>query len=154
MPSRLEDWKNQESLIRCFKKILPSILLSFFFLQISTQSSTEYRDVPLHKTEALPLEYFIQHFSILTLGLGIAISVFILDILYTPKNKGLNKEKETNTQVKLSGDKGTNTEKDNETQTELDQDEDQDEMRTPTIQCEDGIANSNNHEDSPEPLQQ
>ena len=64
-----------------------------------------------NKFKALTLKYFTQHFAILSAGLGIAIAVFILDMMYTPgTNTRLNtsKDQETNTDQEQSKDIVTN----------------------------------------------
>ena len=66
------------------------------------------RDPVIKTPRSLPLEHFIQHFSVLCVGLIMATLIFSLDILYRPNNN-------SSVVVTHSQDKGTNTEDDEDT---------------------------------------
>ena len=66
------------------------------------------RDPVIKTPRSLPLEHFIQHFSVLCVGLIMATLIFSLDILYRPNSN-------SSVVVTLSQDKGTNTEDDEDT---------------------------------------
>ena len=98
-----------------------------------SQHFIDYHEkVSQNKFKALTLKCFSHHFAILSAGLGTAIAVFIIDMMYTPgTNTRLNtsKDHETNTDLELCKDNLTNHEveeyENKETNTVVDGNDDQ-----------------------------